>query len=213
MEIRVFIVSDVALHRDGIACLLNRCPRVEVVRTIAPGQVAGESLESAAPDVALIDVPPDDVCAVALALRAAYPAARLIALGVAETEEEVIRCAEAGISGYSEPDGCTEDLVAVIDGVARDELVCPPRIAGRLMRHVAALAGGKRDVRLVRLTAREREIVELISEGLANKEIASRLCLELPTVKSHVHNILEKLEVRNRTEAANVVRTAAADEM
>lgn len=213
MAVRILIVGDVAMHREGIACLLGRHDRLKVVGTLASGAITTKALEDLAPEIALIDLPPAEAYATAAALSAAYPNARLIALGVPETEDAVVRCAEAGICGYSTREGCVEGLVAVIDGVGRGEFACPPRIAGRLMRHLGALAGGPRETRLERLTAREREILEMISKGLANKEIASRLCLELPTVKTHVHNILDKLQVRNRTEAANAVRIDAAHRM
>jgi DNA-binding NarL/FixJ family response regulator len=213
MAVRILIVSDVALHREGIACLLGPCEHLEVVGTLASGAITTQAPENLAADIVLIDLPSAQAYAAAPALCAAYPEARLIALGVSETEDAIIRCAEAGICGYSTPEACAEELVAVIDGVGRGEFACPPRIAGQLMQHVGALAGGPREARLKRLTAREREIVEMISEGLANKEIARRLCLELPTVKSHVHNILDKLQVRNRTEAANAVRIDAAHRM
>jgi DNA-binding NarL/FixJ family response regulator len=85
--------------------------------------------------------------------------------------------------------------------------VCSPRLAATLLRRVAVLAADRAQPRVeARLTARELEIVELIDEGLSNKEIASRLCIEVPTVKNHVHNILEKLDVRGRAEAAARVR-------
>jgi DNA-binding NarL/FixJ family response regulator len=207
MSVRVLIVGDVALHRTGIACLLGPYEHGEVVGPLASDAITREPPEHVAADVVLIDLPPAEAYAAAPPLSAAYPQARLIALAVQETEDAVVRCAEAGISGYSTREGCVEELVGVIDGVGRGELACPPRIAGRLMQHVGALAGSPHKARVQRLTAREREIVEMISEGFANKEIARRLCLELPTVKPHVHNILDKLQVRNRTEAANAVRT------
>ncbi len=206
MAVRILIVGDVALHRAGIARLLGPYEHLEVVGALASDAITGEPPEDLVADIVLIDLPPAEAYAAVPSLSAAYPRARLIALGVPETEDAVVGCAEAGICAYSTREGCVEELVGVIDGVGRGELACPPQIAGRLMQHVGALAGGPRDARLQRLTAREREIVEMISEGLANKEIARRLCLELPTVKTHVHHLLDKLEVRNRTEAANAVR-------
>lgn len=203
MAVRVRIVGNVGLHHAGIACLLGPHDHLEVVGTLASA-ITTEPPDVAA-DIVLIDLSPAEAYAASPALSAAYPHARLIALGVPETEDAVIRCAEAGICGYTTPEGCVEELVAVIDGVGRGELACPPPITGRLMRHVGILASAPRQARLQRLTAREREIVEMIREGLANKEIARRLSLELPTVKTHVHNILDKLQVRNRTEAANAV--------
>lgn len=98
----------------------------------------------------------------------------------------------------------------MIDGIDRGEFACPPRIAGRPDAPRGDLRGRPRDAQRERLTAREHEIAEMVSEGLSNKEIALKLCLELPTVKTHVHKILDKLQVRNRTDAANALRTDAA---
>ena len=95
------------------------------------------------------------------------------------------------------------------DSVARGEMLCSPRLAATLLRRVATLARGTRRLGPVQLTPRELEIVELIDEGLSNKAIATRLSIELATVKNHVHNILEKLEVSSRAAAAARVRASS----
>lgn len=210
MATRVLIVSDIAVHREGLEGVLRQCPRLEVLGSVATSAI--DTLpRNDPPSVALIDAPAVEACDIARALRAALPDARLVAIGVIETEPTVLAYAEAGIGGYSTCDCSGADLVEIIDRVARGELVCSPRIAGRLMRHVAALAdrgtglagGGEL---LERLTPRELEVLTSIRAGLSNKEIAQQLSLSLPTVKCHVHNILEKLGARNRTEAARAAR-------
>ncbi|HEX6228839.1 MAG TPA: response regulator transcription factor [Solirubrobacterales bacterium] len=131
-----------------------------------------------------------------------------MAFGIAESEDVVIRCAEAGVAGYVPHDATLEQLIEVLDAALRDEVVCSPRLAGTLLRRVGALAreigpAGGSDVRL---TARETQIVALIDEGLSNKEIAARLQIGTPTVKNHVHHILEKVGASRRGEAAARVR-------
>jgi DNA-binding NarL/FixJ family response regulator len=135
------------------------------------------------------------------------PDACVIALSVEETDEELIACAEAGVAGFVRRDAAFDELTTTISSVVRGELPCSPQTAAILLRRIAQLAAERRRVTVTaRLTPREREIVRLIDDGLSNKEIAGRLHIELATVKNHVHNILEKLQVHGRLEAAAHLR-------
>jgi DNA-binding NarL/FixJ family response regulator len=120
---------------------------------------------------------------------------------------DIIVCAEAGASGYVTREGSLADLVTAINSAAQDELACSPKIAAALIRRVATLAAAHRDDAVgARLSRREIEIVSLIDRGLTNKEIAGRLFIALATVKNHVHNVLDKLDVQGRDEAAAWIR-------
>ena len=111
------------------------------------------------------------------------------------------------MAGYVGRGDSLEDLVAAVESAARGELHCSPKIAGSLVRRVAILAAGRAVVSLQgRLTSREREIARFLEKGLSNKEIATALCIEVATVKNHVHNLLEKLNVHRRTHVAGAVR-------
>jgi DNA-binding NarL/FixJ family response regulator len=111
------------------------------------------------------------------------------------------------MAGYVSREGSLHDLVAAIDSAARGEMLCTPRVAATLLRRVSSLAAERPPAQpFARLTNRQLEIVRLIEQGLTNKEIARRLCIELPTVKNHLHNIFEKLDVHRRGELASVVR-------
>jgi DNA-binding NarL/FixJ family response regulator len=135
------------------------------------------------------------------------PDARIVALGISGEEADVLPLAEAGIAGWLTREASVEDLCETVASAAAGEAVCSPRIAASLLRRVAALAADRRlGPTATPLTRRQREILALIDEGLSNKEIARRLSIELATVKNHVHNILEKLQVRRRAEAAALVR-------
>jgi DNA-binding NarL/FixJ family response regulator len=135
---------------------------------------------------------------------------RVVVLGVHEVESEVMACAEAGVAGYVTREASLEELVNVVESVARGESLLAPRIGALLLRRVAEAAKHSRIPAAVdRLTPREIEIVGLIDEGLSNKQIAGQLSIELATVKNHVHSILEKLEVGRRAEAAARVRQHA----
>jgi two-component system nitrate/nitrite response regulator NarL len=205
--IGVFVVGEIRVFRDGLAELLRSDGRVRVVGGGAASEQLLARIDVLKPDVAVLDARPHESLATVRALAAAAPNVKVVAVGVRDNEESVIRCAEAGVIGFVAGDAALEDLVSTIESAARDEVLCSPRMAATLLRHVATLAAtnGRTPVEQ-RLTARELEIVELIDEGLSNKEIATRLCIEVATVKNHVHNILEKLEVRGRAEAAAIVR-------
>ena len=213
--IRVAIVADIRLYREGLARVLERQPNISVVATAATGDGSLAPLLQLGPDVILIDKAMPDSLAAMRRVAVAAPGAKVVSLSVREGEGEgeddrdVLASAEAGAIAYVPREASLEDLVAVIECAVRGEAVCSPRVAGALLRRIAALATDGRSDRVpARLTKREREIMGLIDEGLSNKEIAKRLRIEVATVKNHVHNILEKLQVHRRGEAAARVRAA-----
>ena len=201
--VSVLVVSEVRLYRDGIRRLLEHAPGVRVAGTSACDRDAVRALENAPVDVVLLDatvpVAPD-------ALRKlGAPVQKVVVLGVVEREEEIVTWAEAGAAGYISRDGSSDDLGATIRAVARGETLCSPRMVAALLRQLAVRAAASRAVAPAYgdlLTPREREVADLLGEGMSNKEIARRLCIELSTVKNHVHNILQKLEVSRRGQAA-----------
>ena len=200
---RVLILAEVGVHREALAGSLGRNGHCDVVAAAAGVEEAVAALEEAGPEVVLVDMPtPSGVDAVRTFVAAA-PEIKIVALAVPEVEPDVIAFAEAGASGYVAREGSMDDLVAAVESVARGECLLSPDIAAKLFRRVATLA---REPRLEpiqeRLTARELDVLRLIEQGLSNKEIAAALSIQLPTVKNHVHSILEKLNVRRRTAAA-----------
>ena len=205
----VFIVSDMRLLRDGLVLSLSRQPSLAVADstdlTISPTHIA-----AARPDVVLLDVGTPGGLAALLALRQALPDLKIVAIAVSDIEQEVVACAEAGVSGFVSRDGSIQDLVTAVDCAMRNELVCSPRIAGVLFRRVAAI-GSERSHGPDNgaLTRREHEIVSLMTQGLSNKEIARQLRIQNATVKNHIHSILAKLHVRRRGEVPARMRGSA----
>jgi DNA-binding NarL/FixJ family response regulator len=133
--------------------------------------------------------------------------ARVVVLGVRDTEAEVVACAEAGSAGYLLRSDSLASLCTLIRAVARGETICSPKTTAVLLRRVAAMAAERRSqTSLALLTAREAEILELVEQGLANREIAQRLSIQVRTVKNHVHSILGKLGVERRGQAAAKAR-------
>jgi two-component system nitrate/nitrite response regulator NarL len=201
--ISVLIVADIRLYRDGLADALARREALHVAGTAASREDAIAFLDTSHPDVVLVDMAMLDGHATAQALLEHMPDTRVVALAVPELERDVLSCAELGVAGLVPRDASLDELVATLECAARGEVRCSPRMAAAILRRLAKLATEHGAARLdVLLTSRESEIIELIDRGLSNKEIARRLGIEVATVKNHVHNILEKLQVHRRSEAA-----------
>ncbi len=139
------------------------------------------------------------------AITARHPDAQVVLMGLVESEERVVKLAEAGAGGYVAPEASLRDLITVLESVCRGEFTCPPHINYALFTHLAHLAGGDTLVlpEAPVLTMRERKVVELLSHNLTNKEIAARLCISEYTAKNHVHRILKKLGLHDRNKAAH----------
>jgi DNA-binding NarL/FixJ family response regulator len=132
----------------------------------------------------------------------------VVTVGVRETEDDILILAEAGSAGYVLRADTLESMRTVLEAVARGETVCSPRTTAMLLGRIAALAAERREsTGAGRLTAREVEILDLIEQGLANRDIAERLSIEVRTVKNHVHSILTKIGVTRRGQAAAWART------
>jgi len=149
---------------------------------------------------------PDAAAAIRRLLQL-FPATKVVALGLTDDECEVPDWAEVGISGYLCRDGGLEDLVRAVEHAVRDELHVSDRLAAALLQRVGRLASRlATPIGAAQLTERERQVLRFLERGLTNKQISSRLCIEVTTVKNHVHNILEKLGAQTRGEAAAKAR-------
>lgn len=207
--IQVVIVGGIRLYRDGLAQYLGTQTGVDVVATASDREDGVRVVAELRPDVVVVDMAMPESLVAVREVIAIIPDVKIVALSVPDLERAVIACAEAGIAAYVSRDGRLDDLVLAIRGATRGEMVASPRMAGALLRRVAALAAERPPLpELDGLTAREQEVVRLMGEGLSNKQIASRLSIEVATVKNHVHNILEKLKVGRRAEAVRRWRQA-----
>lgn len=199
---RVFVLSEFRLLRDGVVLALRQQSSVEPV---GAGDLSTPAQEIAdlRPDVLLLDITPAGSLEASRAVREAMPQAKIVALGAAEVESVLMECARAGVAGFVAPGGSIGDVVAAVHSAMRGELVCSPRTAGLLLSHVSALAARPtHDLDKDALTQREKEIAQLVGEGLSNKQIAIALGIQNPTVKNHVHSILSKLNMQRRIEIA-----------
>ena len=199
--LRVLVASDVRLYRDGLVWSLAASARLRVEGSADSGPAALARLEDSTLNVLLVDMSMEGAIKLIHAVSVSYPAVHIVAYTVALDDQSVLRCIEAGAKGYVNRDATVDELVSTVESVARGESPCSPRMAASLFRRVAALAQSDQGAGpAAALTQREMQIVNLLERGLSNKEIATHLGIELATAKNHVHHILEKLQVRRRSQ-------------
>jgi NarL family two-component system response regulator LiaR len=212
--IRVLIADDHAVVRQGLRTFLELQEDVEVVGDVADGEQAVAAVVDLAPDVVLMDLVMPGVDGVEAIGRIARrsPATRVIALTSFLDDDKVLPAVRAGAAGYLLKDVGPDDLVRAIRTVHAGEALLHPAVAARLMEEVAGpRARGAEDG--AGLTARERDVLTQIACGLSNKRIARELGISEATVKVHVSNVLRKLGVTDRTQAAlHAVREGLVDE-
>jgi len=199
-RIRVLLVDDHQLFRRGVASLLSGREDIEVVGEASNGQEAVERARELMPDVILMDIkmPALDGLAATRQLKAEMPYVRIMMLTVSETDEDLFEAIKAGASGYLLKNVDPDYLIASVQQVQRGEVPIAPTMAAKILRELTAPA----ESTVQALTGRERQVLELLAGGLANKEIAYQLKISENTVKNHLRNILEKLHLQNRVQAA-----------
>ena len=209
---RVLLIEDNRLLREGIAARLNAEEDLEVIAVAEDGDALQQMKESGkSPDVVLLDLGLEKANSLELMtlLRSELPEARIIAMDILPEQADVVEFVEAGGSGFILKSAAPEEYVDTITAVARGEKVLPAVLTASLFTQIvaSALESGKGiPDSAIKLTNREKQIVDLIAEGLSNKEIATHLHIATQTVKSHVHNILEKLALSSRLEIAAFAR-------
>jgi DNA-binding NarL/FixJ family response regulator len=202
--ITVAIIDDNRLVREALTAMLNKLPDVRVVSS----DVADPAfLAQSKPHVLLLDVGlrDQDSLRVAAALKQENPDAKIIVMDLLPVNEEIVEFVNVGVSAFVLKDATFDEFVGTIRSVAAGKNVLPPRMTESLFSQIAREAEGPEDAHVledVRMTRREREVIELISEGLSNKEIAQRLNIATHTVKSHVRNVMEKLALHTRLQIA-----------
>jgi DNA-binding NarL/FixJ family response regulator len=212
--IRALIAGRTRVHREALAVALSQARGVRVLGTASHREEILTRLAEAPPDIVLVDFVMPEAASIVAEIRRRAPSVKVVAITLGETETEVIQLAEAGVAGYVLPDGSLDDLIIAVESAVRGELYCPPRVAFTLLRRVGAIALGRATAKqsdaapspVDELTGREREILQLVAQGMSNKQIARQLGIEVATAKNHVHNILRKLHVHRRIEASDWYR-------
>jgi DNA-binding NarL/FixJ family response regulator len=203
--ISVAVIEDNRLVREGITALLNQLPDLRVVAGGDTDDTA--ALNTIAPQVVLLDLGlrNGDSLRIAEKVRKEFPASKIIVMDLLPVHEDIVEFVNAGVSGFIMKDATLDDLVRTIRSVAEGVNVLPPQMTGSLFSQIArdAVARGRPEaLDAVRMTPRERQVINLIAEGLGNKEIAGRLHIATHTVKSHVRNVMEKLMLHTRLQIA-----------
>jgi DNA-binding NarL/FixJ family response regulator len=209
---KVLLIEDNRFLREGIAAMLGEQGDFEIVAVAEDGDAVHELKGSGkAPDVVLLDLGLEKANSLQLMaiLREELPEVRIIAMDILPEHVDLVEFVEAGGSGFVLKSATPQDYADTIKAVASGETVLPSVLTASLFTQIvdAALKSGKSIPRsAIQLTAREKQVVDLIAEGLSNKEIAGRLHIATHTVKSHVHNILEKLTLSSRLQIAAFAR-------
>jgi two-component system nitrate/nitrite response regulator NarL len=204
---RVVVASSIRLYREGLAASLARDGGLRVIAVVSLDEVTAAA-KRLLPDAIVLDASTADGLSMARQLKCANLDLPVVGFGISESPGDVIGCAEAGLAGFIDQNGSVDSLVTVVCDALRGEFHCSPRVTTILCAHVARLADhGSRTSSS--LTPREVEIAGLVAEGMSNKEIAQGLHIGPTTVKNHVHNILDKLNVRRRAAIAGRVADAA----
>ena len=204
--IALVLIEDNRLLREGIAALIRNEPGFEILASSADAEEALRTVRAAKPNVVLVDfgLADHDSLSLTATVRTEVPEARVIVMGLLPAQEDVADYVRAGASGFIMKDATFDQFFATIRAVASGGQVLPRELTKAVFAQI--VEASVRDVPLrmegILLTDRERQVVGLLGEGLSNKEIATRLTIAVHTVKSHVHNVLEKLSLRSRLEIA-----------
>ena len=208
--IRVLVADSEKIYREGLKVIFSKQPELRVVGQASNGVEVCDKARRITPDLVLMEInlPEMDGVTAARSILSALPSTRVAMLSNSHADADVLRSINAGAHGYITKDVSVRTLVDSVLRVAQGESVIPPSFAGRLLQEFAALTRGRdeemkaNEADRAKVTERECEVLRLLVEGATNRDIAHQLVITENTVKVHLRNILEKLHLRNRQQAA-----------
>lgn len=205
----ILVIEDNRLLRDGIAAILEKQPDMGVAATAGNGENIGAVIDRFRPELVLLDLGlrSRSSLEVVKTIKRHSPEIQIIVMDLIPLQNDVFEFVQAGVSGFTLKDADITEFIKTIRSVLNGERVLPPNLTGSLFSQIVEHSIGNSKpsviVESVRMTKRERQVILLIADGFTNKEIAQKLHLSTYTVKSHVHNILEKLSLHTRVQIAN----------
>ena len=207
-KIRLLLIEDNRLLREGLTIMLKKQQDINVVETVGNGENIVAMMKKYKPEILLLDLGLRSRSSLNLVklVKKDFPSSKVIIMDLIPSQADVFEFVQAGVSGFILKDATVSDFLKTIRSVAKGLQVLPSNLTGSLFSQIVehAINGSNPSILLdsVRMTKREKQVIELISEGYTNKEIAQKLHLSTYTVKSHVHNILEKLALNTRVQIA-----------
>lgn len=197
-KIRVLVADDHTIVRKGLCALLNSEPNIEVVGEAEDGREAVERIGKIKPDVVLMDIsmPSLNGFEATRQIRKGHPGIRILVLTMHTNEEYIFEILQAGASGYVLKKSAPSDLVSAINAVYQGSAFLSPPVAEKVIERLKGMTVDN-ETKKVKLTEREREVLQLIAEGCTNKEIAKRLFISVKTVESHRTHLMEKLDIHH----------------
>ena len=210
-KIRILLIEDNRILREGISAMINGQKDMTIAATSDGKDNTLLKARTVKPQVMLMDLGLDSQNSldIVASVKKEFPDIRIIGMGLAPAQSDILEFVQAGAEGFILKNASVEEVINTIRAVSKGETVLPPLMAGSLFFQVAehALLKGKTNyARAIRMTQREKEVIALIVDGKSNKEIAVNLSIATFTVKSHVHNILEKLALQSRLQIAKYAR-------
>ena len=207
-KIRLLLIEDNRLIRDGILSILKPHKDIVIVATSGDSKNTLLKIHQLKPNVVLLDLGlrSQNSLHVVEIVRKEFRQAKIIVMDLAPVQADILQYVKAGANGFILKDASLDDLLMTIRTVSKGATVLPPLLVDSLFSQIIDYAMGNSKLKImeaVRMTKREREVIGLLSDGLSNKEIAQKIHVSTYTVKSHIHNIMEKLALHTRLEVAN----------
>jgi len=207
-KIRLLLIEDNRLLRDGIMSILKPHKDIIVLATSGDGTSTLLKIQQLKPNVVLLDLGlrSQNSLHVVEIVKKDFPKAKIVVMDLAPVQADILQYVKAGANGFILKDASLNDFLVTIRAVAEGSTVLPPLLVNSLFSQIVEHAIREGDITLkeaVQMTKREREVISLLSEGMSNREIGQNIKISTYTVKSHIHNIMEKLALHTRLELAN----------
>ena len=207
-KIRLLLIEDNRLLRDGLLAILKPHKDIVIIAASGDGKNTLVKIKQLKPNVVLLDLGlrSSNSLHVVEIVKKDFPEAKIIIMDLAPVQSDILQYVKAGANGFILKDASLNDFLITIRSVAEGSTVLPPLLVDSLFSQIVdhALKEGKSKLKeAVQMTQREREVIALLSEGMSNKEIAQKMHVSTYTIKSHIHNIMEKLALHTRLEIAN----------